>query len=135
MEIEQMKTYKRLGSAVWAISYFTFLWTAVAWSNIGLAGICIMVVALVFYMPMLLFNWLFGQQKGHLVHFYAILISLPFAVAMRFRDEIGTVTYGLVVVAFCAAGYFLAQKYRPGFVNDAKRRIARDHFTGEQRPY
>lgn len=127
--------YKNLGIAIWGVSYLVFLWIALTWANVDIAMIGILFIALFVYLPMLLFNWLFGQQKGHLGHFLMIIISLPLALAMLFRDEIGTVAFGIVTIAFCVSGYLIVRKYRKKFVDDAKRRVARDHFKGKQQIY
>jgi hypothetical protein len=122
---------KLLGVAIWCVAFAMFA-AQLFQAEVSDAHIFFMGIALFAYLPLLLYSWLWGAQRGHVVHFLLIVIAAWLSVVLYFRDSMPTLLLGLGVGAPLLAGYILLRRYRPGFVSDYKRRIKRDHFAHKE---
>ena len=122
---------KLLGVAIWCVAFAMFA-AQLFQAKVSDAHVFFMGIALFAYLPILLYSWLWGAQRGHVAHFLFIVIAAYLSVLLYFRDSMPPVLLGLGVGAPLLAGYLLLRRYRPGFVSDFKRRIKRDHFAHKE---
>lgn len=120
---------KILGITIWCVAFAMF--TIQLFQNeSGIAFSIIMVLALLVYLPLLLYSWLFGHQKGHKVHFTVILLVANLSILIFFRNSIPIMLYAVCIGAYIIIMFLMVRKYRPSFIADFKNKIKCDHFTG-----
>ena len=120
---------KIIGIAVWCFAFAIFA-IQLFQNTLNTTYFILMAFALLGYLPWILYGWLWGHQKGHRVHFLAILLAAYIAGMSFFRDSIPLLLYIISLSAFLLIMFLAVKKYRPGFVADFKNKIKRDHFTG-----
>lgn len=119
---------KALGVAIWcmAMAIFAVQLFQPQWSN---AHVFFIYIALLVYLPMLMYNWLWGHQRGHIAHFISIVLAAYLSVLTYVQDAIPDILLWVGVGALVLAVYLVLRKYRPRFAADFRRRIGRDHFA------
>lgn len=88
----------------------------------------VMVLAVLIYLPLLIYNWLWGDQRGHVIHFFAIFCAAWFMVLSFFRNAIPVEWMATGVLSGLAALGGLTWKCRPQIMADFKQGIRRNHF-------
>jgi hypothetical protein len=86
----------------------------------------------VFYGGIVFYNWLFGNQKGHVVHFIFIITYAMYAILILLSLDLGALNaYALlaatVLLLSIDAGILL--KFKEAIYRDYRNGIKRDHFT------
>ena len=119
---------KQLGVAIWclALAMFAAQLVEAPKSDSYVIFLCI---ALFAYLPLLIYSWLWGRQRGHVAHFVGIVVAAYFSILLYFRDSIPELVLGIGILAGLLVLFLVVRKYRPGFMSDFKKRIRRDHFA------
>ena len=123
---------KQLGIIIWCGAFFGFASLFISELNNNSENngmIFVFALALIAYLPLILYNWLWGDQKGHRIHFIAIIFSGYLSVIFWFRKELGLPLYGIAIIWFFIIMFIAVKRYRPGIMADYKNGIKRDHFT------
>lgn len=88
--------------------------------------------ALFTYLPLLIYSWLWGHQRGHIAHFIGIVVAGYFSILLYFREWIPELLFDIGVCAGIVVLFLVVRRYRPGFVSDYRNRIRRDHFARKE---
>ena len=81
---------------------------------------------------LLLYNWLFGHQKGHRVHFLAIVLFAIMAGAIYFEKNLGMSNFNIIVAVYVASLAVLVLKFRGQINRDFNKGVERDHFSADE---
>jgi hypothetical protein len=119
---------KQLGIAIWlaALAFFVARSVEAPKTGANLAFVC---AVLFVYLPLLIYSWLWGPQRGHVAHFTAIVVAAYFSILLYFGDSIPGVVVGIGICAGLVVLALVVRRYRAGFVSDFRKRIRRDHFA------
>jgi hypothetical protein len=119
---------KQLGVAIWCVALTVFVaqFFQTPKSDTYVVILCI---ALFVNLPLLIYSWLWGPQRGHFAHFMGIVVAAYLSILLYFRESIPVLLLGVGVAAALLTLYLVVRKYRPGFVSDVRHRIRRDHFA------
>lgn len=119
---------KQLGIAIWFVALAGFVGQLFqapkSETNVVFLGIALFV-----YLPMLIYNWLWGHQRGHIVHFIGIVVAAWMSILLYFRRSIPEILLGIGIGAALLLLFLALRKYRPGIMADFRNRIRRDHFS------
>lgn len=115
-----------IGFGIWALALMLIVTHMIREpQSIGLSIIWIPVGALLIY------NWNWGNQKGHMAHLAMLVAFLLFVIMGELANRLNLLEALIAVgVILVLVGFAVIPNVR-GFYDDYFNGIKRDHFTGE----
>lgn len=128
--------WKNVGQLIWVMGLAANIVSVLSIISLGrdvsIYGTIFFSGAITIWSALLLYNWLFGNQKGHILHFILILFYFIFSVIFLIHNKfmvfgINVVLCVSVFVVFLSLFAFIF--FKKSIYKDYQDGIKRDHFN------
>ncbi len=121
---------KRIGIIVWLIGCLCFAFALPSLLSQGdTASKILVIIGLPVLTGFLLYNWLYGPQKGHSGHLFNIVLYCGLAVLILIRHRVSGAIFVAGIGAYLCGICWLVLRVSGPFRRDAEAGIRRNYFV------